>query len=102
MVSSDSNNMAPDFLVHDNVDSVGVVVVEDAASGKTLTGWIMDVDKTVQVEATQDIPLGHKIALTDMSAGDKVIKYGFPIGQVTAPIGKGGHLHVHNTKTEKW
>ncbi len=102
MVSSESNNIAPDFLVHDSVDSVGVVVVEDATSGKTLTGWIMDVDKTVQVEATQDIPLGHKIALADMSEGDKVIKYGFPIGRVSAPIGKGGHLHVHNTKTEKW
>ena len=101
-MNASNNNSAPDFLVHDDSDSVGVVVVENAQSGSTLSGWVMDTDDTITVEATQDIPLGHKIALTDMSVGDKVIKYGFPVALVTAPVKKGGHLHVHNAKTEKW
>ena len=30
------------FVVHDEHDSVGVVVVEGVKSGQQLTGWIMD------------------------------------------------------------
>lgn len=92
----------PDFLVHDETDSVGVIVVEEPTAGKQLTGWVMDTDETITIAAVEDIPLGHKIALADLGEGDEVIKYGFPIGRTTAPVGKGTHLHVHNTKTEKW
>ena len=92
----------PDFLVHDETDSVGVVVVEDTSVGQSLSGWIMDTDGTISVQALDEIPLGHKIALCDHKHGDHVIKYGFPIGRTIANIKKGEHLHVHNTKTEKW
>ncbi len=92
----------PDFLVHDDADSVGVVVVEDTSAGQVLSGWIMDTDQTISVQALDAIPLGHKIALRDHGHGDNVIKYGFAIGRTVANIQKGEHLHVHNTKTEKW
>ncbi len=101
-MNSNENHSPPDFLVHDEKDSVGVIVVEDASAGKALTGWIMETNATIQIDAVDDIPLGHKIALVEHSTDDKVIKYGFPIGKVVAPIVKGGHLHVHNAKTEKW
>ena len=45
------------------------------------------------------IPQGHKIALRDVAAGDKVLKYGMPIGRATAPIARGAHVHSHNLKT---
>ncbi len=102
MTDQQNTSSAPDFLVHDDSDSVGVVVVEDSTAGKTLTGWVMESDATITIEAIDDIPLGHKIALNDLASGDHVIKYGFAIGRTTAPIAKGAHLHVHNTKTEKW
>lgn len=101
-MTESTNNGPPDFLVHDSVDSVGVVVVEDAASGKDLRGWVMDTDETISVAALDDIPLGHKIALKDLSSGDEVVKYGHPIGRAVADVAKGEHVHVHNTKTEKW
>ncbi len=101
-MSENSNPAPPDFLVHDETDSVGVVVVENAQAGATLTGWIMESDATVHVDAVDDIPLGHKIALADLDEGVQVIKYGHPIGRTIQPIVKGAHLHVHNTKTEKW
>jgi altronate hydrolase len=47
----------------------------------------------------QDIPMGHKAALVDLQPGDAVIKYGFPIGRVTAPIRAGEHVHSHNMAT---
>ena len=90
------------FVVHDEHDSVGVVVVEGVKSGQRLTGWIMEQDKTVSVKVLNDIPIGHKVALKDLKAGDTVIKYGIDIGKVVAPIKKGQHAHVHNIKTKRW
>jgi (2R)-sulfolactate sulfo-lyase subunit alpha len=90
------------FVVHEEGDGVGVVVVEGVKSGQALAGWIMEDDKDVAVTARNDIPIGHKIALKDYQPGDTVIKYGVDIGKVVKPIGKGVHLHVHNVKTKRW
>ena len=90
------------FVVHDEGDSVGVVVVEGLKAGTKLTGWIMDQDKLIEFDAKNDIPIGHKVALKDMAAGDTVIKYGIDIGKVVAPITRGQHAHVHNIKTKRW
>jgi (2R)-sulfolactate sulfo-lyase subunit alpha len=90
------------FLVHDEGDSVGVVVVEGVKAQDMLTGWIMDQDKLVQFKALSDIPIGHKLAIKPLSNGDTVIKYGVDIGKVVAPIQVGEHLHVHNVKTKRW
>ncbi|MDR2445323.1 MAG: altronate dehydratase family protein [Spirochaetaceae bacterium] len=45
------------------------------------------------------IPGGHKIALADLEPGDRIIKYGFPIGAASARIGRGAHVHTHNLRT---
>ncbi len=90
------------FVLHDAQDSVAVVVVEGVKAGTAMTGWIMDEDRTIAVDARQDIPIGHKVALKDMSPGDTVIKYGIDMGRVVAPIRTGEHAHVHNIKTKRW
>jgi (2R)-sulfolactate sulfo-lyase subunit alpha len=90
------------FVVHDEGDGVGVVVVEGIRTGQEMIGWIMDQDKEIKVEAKNDIPIGHKVSLRDYKAGDTVIKYGVDIGKVVAPIPKGAHAHVHNIKTKRW
>ena len=51
------------FVVHDEGDSVGVVVVEGLKAGQPLTGWIMDQDKMIEFRAQNDIPIGHKLAI---------------------------------------
>lgn len=93
---------APDFLVHCKEDTVGVVVVEDAAKGKTLTGLSMEDGGRISIAARDDIPLGHKIALVDIADGDTLIKYGHDIGKAVAAIPQGGHAHVQNVKTKRW
>ncbi|MDB4879303.1 MAG: D-galactarate dehydratase/Altronate hydrolase domain protein [Gemmatimonadetes bacterium] len=45
------------------------------------------------------VPAGHKIALRALDAGEPVVKYGFPIGQITAPVAAGGWIHSHNLRT---
>jgi altronate hydrolase len=52
-----------------------------------------------RIAAGGEIPYGHKIALRDMSAGETVTKYGWPIGKLTAPVRMGEHVHSHNLTT---
>jgi (2R)-sulfolactate sulfo-lyase subunit alpha len=89
-------------VLHDPHDSVAVVVVEGVKAGMTLTGLILDENRTLALPCVQDIPLGHKVALKDMAPGYTVIKYGIDIGKVVAPIACGQHAHVHNIKTKRW
>lgn len=91
-----------DFVVHDEGDSVGVIVVEGVKSGAELTGWVMDQDKEIKFKAASDIPIGHKLAIKPLKTGDTVIKYGTDIGKVVADIGLGEHAHVQNIKTKRW
>jgi len=90
------------FVLHDARDTVAVVVVEGVKAGTAMTGWIMDDDRMIDVDARQDIPIGHKVALADMAVGDTVLKYGIDMGKVVTPIKKGEHAHVQNIKTKRW
>ena len=81
---------------------MAVVVVEGVKAGMALSGWIMDDDTMMAIDARQDIPIGHKVALKDLGVGDTVIKYGIDMGKVVAPIKAGEHAHVHNIKTKRW
>lgn len=94
--------MTTHFIVHDKGDTVGVAVVEDLRPGMDLTGWVMENDATISIRSLDAIPLGHKIALQDIKAGDTVLKYGHDIGRAVANVNKGGHVHVHNLKTKRW
>src|SRR5678816_592389 len=46
------------------------------------------------------ISLGHKLAARPIAAGEKVIKYGAPIGSATRDIARGEHVHTHNLKSD--
>ena len=90
------------FVLHDAKDNVAVVVVEGVTAGMAMTGWIMDEDRTISLNAEQDIPIGHKLALKDIKNGETIIKYGIDIGKSVADIKVGAHAHVHNIKTKRW
>ncbi|WP_116140451.1 UxaA family hydrolase [Trinickia diaoshuihuensis] len=46
------------------------------------------------------IALGHKLARRALRAGEKVLRYGAPIGHVTCAVDKGEHLHTHNLESD--
>lgn len=48
---------------------------------------------------TEDIAAGHKIALQNMEVGDDIIKYGFPIGHLTAKVEAGSKIDHNLLKT---
>jgi len=93
---------APHFLVHSPRDNVGVVVVEALTAGTQMTGVVTETDSEVSITALNDIPIGHKVALTDLNTGDTVIKYGEDIGRMVGDARQGGHVHTHNLKTKRW
>lgn len=78
----------PDLLKVHPIDTVAVAM-RALAVGEDLEG----------VTLRQPVPQGHKVALTDVSPGGLIFKYGQPIGRVTAPIKAGDHVHVHNLAT---
>jgi hypothetical protein len=46
------------------------------------------------------LALGHKVAAGVIAAGEKIIKYGAPIGSATQPIAPGEHVHTHNLRSD--
>lgn len=77
--------------IHPN-DNVAVALCPLSA-GRTL---IVDSQEIVLAE---DIPQGHKFALSAIETDGQVIKYGSPIGFTKAPVAPGAWIHTHNLRT---
>ena len=92
----------PHLLVHDPCDNVGVVVVEGLTAGTDMLYVVTEDNSDFRLTAKADIPIGHKVAVSALSEGDTVIKYGVDIGRMVGPAEPGGHVHVHNLKTKRW
>lgn len=84
--------IAPVILLHpdDNI----LVCVKQFHPGDEIS---IDGEKII---SEIDIAVGHKIARTALSPGDKVYRYGAPIGSMTEPVAKGAHVHMHNMKSD--
>ena len=92
----------PQLLVHNPKDNVGVVVIEGLASGTDMICVVTADNSDFRLKVNADVPIGHKVALADLHAGDTVIKYGEDVGRIVADVAKGGHVHTHNMKTKRW
>ena len=92
----------PQLLVHDRKDTVGVVVIEGLKKGTDMLCVVTADNSSFNLKARMDVPIGHKVALTDIKVGDTVWKYGQDIGKAVAAIQKGDHVHIHNLKTKRW
>lgn len=93
---------SPHVIIHDRRDTCGVVVVEGLRPGTDMLCVVTSDNSGLRLIAKQAVPIGHKIALTDIKKGDTVWKYGEDIGVAVADIGQCEHLHVHNVKTKRW
>ncbi|MCX8494802.1 MAG: UxaA family hydrolase [Akkermansiaceae bacterium] len=71
-----------------------MVLTRSLEAGETIE--LGDIRRTLQ----NPIGLGHKIAACAISTGEKILKYGAPIGSATAPIEPGEHIHLHNMKSD--
>lgn len=65
----------------------------------------IDAGEQVEIDgapviAAGAVGLGHKLARRDLASGDKVIRYGIPIGTMTRPAARGEHVHRHNLRSD--
>jgi len=80
-----------EFIKIDVKDTV-VVALNDLAKGTS-------INLEGSIEVLDNVSFGHKIAARNISEGENIFKYGFPIGHAKADIKKGEHVHSHNLKT---
>jgi predicted RecA/RadA family phage recombinase len=74
-------------------DNVAVAKA-DIASGTTLTVMGQAVTLKTRVE------VGHKFAFKKVAKGEKLVKYGAPIGVATQDIAPGDYVHIHNVTSD--
>ena len=89
------------------IERTAVIVIRDkdnvaTATRDIRTGQALAVSvggQRSELTARQDIRFLHKIALRDISPGERVYKYGAVIGEAIKPIQAGEHVHVHNIRS---
>lgn len=62
-------------------------------------GAVVDIEGAAVV-LRDAVEVGHKVARIALAAGDKVFRYGFPIGTMTASAEPGDHVHNHNLASD--
>ncbi|MBC8086626.1 MAG: altronate dehydratase, partial [Phycisphaerae bacterium] len=90
-----SNSALLALRVHPD-DNVAVALAPLTAGTEVQIGG---GDNALVVVLTHDVPAGHKIALTNLSVGESALKYGVPIGRITASAPAGAWIHSHNLGT---
>jgi (2R)-sulfolactate sulfo-lyase subunit alpha len=89
-----------DFLAHNRGDDVAVAV-RDTGPGEARAAYLDSGDR-FGLTAREAIPLGHKIALRDLSASEDVLEYGVLIGLTRGPVAAGQLVHTHNLRSARW
>lgn len=85
--------MKHDILLINSQDNVGVALADIPRGGKAR------ISNGERVEAVDEIPYSHKMALEYIRAGEPVRKYGEEIGRALSDIPRGGWVHTHNLHT---
>jgi (2R)-sulfolactate sulfo-lyase subunit alpha len=93
--------MKKGILLHEKTDDVGVAVM-DLTAGEEINVVTLEGDEVKVIKMVTDVPLGHKVAMTDLAVDKHVIEYGRAIGSVSAAIKAGEHVHIHNIKSLRW
>ncbi len=80
------------FLKINPADSV-VVCLQPKKKGE-----IIEIDGK-KITINQDTPAGHKVLINDVTEGDNIIKYGYPIGHAKKNLKAGDWVNENNLKT---
>ena len=93
--------MEHNLFMHRGEDHAGVALAAIKA-GERIRGLVLADGSRIELDALQDVPLAHKIAVKNVVPGEHVMLHGHPAGTATRPIRAGEHVHVHNMKSLRW
>ncbi len=82
-------------ILIDPKDNIAVAIENLKKDQKAI---VKGVDYYEEIPLVQDIPFGHKLALTVLQENKEIIKYGEVIGVAMQNIEKGEYVHDHNIK----
>ena len=88
------------FLAHRRDDSVAVAV-RDVEAGLGRLAFL-NSDETLTLEVKEVIPLGHKVAVEEITADSDIIEYGEVVGHTIAAVQAGFLVHVSNISRNRW
>lgn len=71
------------------------------AMGDLRAGETVDVGNGQTLQVTDDIPFGHKVAVTFIASGSNVVKYGECIGLALRDIEVGNYVHIDNVESQR-
>jgi len=91
------NDATPALTLHPDDDVA--VALRDLAAGMNLS--VRRGGAELHVLLRDPIPLGHKFALAPLAPRQPIRKYGQVIGEATAHIDAGAHVHVHNLASRR-
>ena len=80
------------YLKINALDNV-VVAISNLKAGEVI------IDGTHEIILKDDVPAGHKVTLKNLSEGENVIKYGYPIGHVRENVEAGKWINENQIQT---
>lgn len=83
----------PDAIAVHPLDEVATALADLSAGAQAS---VSGSERLAAIRTLEAIQRGHKIALCDLPVGTRIRKYGEVIGQITAPVSAGCHVHTHN------
>ena len=84
--------METKYLKINPADNV-VVAITDLKAGEIIS------DEGADVVLKEDVPAGHKVTLKNLTEGENVIKYGYPIGHVRQNVEAGKWINENQIQT---
>ena len=69
------------------------------ATRELAVGSTVDIDGTA-IELKSRVDVGHKFAVRPIRSGERILKYGAPIGSATTDIAAGEYIHIHNLRSD--
>ena len=84
--------METKYLKINPADNV-VVAITDLKAGEVIK------EGNIEIIRKEDVPAGHKVTLKNVSEGENVIKYGYPIGHVRHQVEAGRWINENQIQT---
>ena len=94
--TSNTGNESPISFLKEVSGGATVVQLSDEDNVAVALRNIDVGEKAAKITAKEEIPKGHKIALTEITEGSVVTKYAQTIGYASKDIATGEHAHTHN------
>ena len=84
-----------ELVIMDDRDNIAVVMTSCLSKGSAVAV------NGISLTARDDVPFAHKVAIRPIARGERVFKYGEPVGIATADIAPGEHCLLYTSPSPR-